>query len=75
MFVAVVLVCVQTIVQDMRDCTVGTAIQIIRLEQLFFTEEECLNRGSLVGRVMLLHEMKPEDEMKVLCEHRRSDNN
>jgi hypothetical protein len=50
-------------------------IQIIRLEQFFFTEEECLNRGALVGRVMLLHEMKPEDEMKVLCEHRRSDNN
>ena len=49
MFVAVVLVCVQAIVQDMRDCTVGTAIQIIRLEQLFFTEEECLNRGALGG--------------------------
>jgi hypothetical protein len=33
MFVAVVLVCIQAIAQDMRDCSVGSAIQIIKLER------------------------------------------
>ena len=28
-----------------------------------------MNRGALVGRTMLLREMKPEDGMKVVCEH------
>jgi len=75
MFVAVVLVCIQAIAQDMRDCSVGSAIQIIKLEQFFSTEEEFMNRGALVGRTMLLREMKPEDEMKVVCKHLPSDNN
>ena len=59
---------------DVKALTVGTAIQSIELEQIFLSEEECMNRGALVGRVMLLHEIKPEDEIKVICEHRRSDN-
>jgi len=74
MFVAIVLVCVQAIVQDTHDCTVGTAIQSIEIEQFFFSEEECMNRGALVGRAMFLHEIKPDDEVKVICEHRRNDN-
>jgi hypothetical protein len=40
-------------------CTVGTAIQSIEIEQFFFSEEECMNRGALVGRAMFLHEIKP----------------
>lgn len=75
MFVAVVLVCIQAIAQDMRDCSVESAIQIIKLEQFFFTEEECMNRGALVGRTMLVREMKPEEGMKIVCEHLPSDNN
>ena len=31
-----------------------------------------MNRGALAGRTMLLREMKPEDGMKVVCEHLRS---
>jgi hypothetical protein len=34
-----------------------------------------MNRGALVGRTVLLREMKPEDGMKVVCEHLPSDNN
>jgi hypothetical protein len=75
MFVAIILVCAQAIVVEMRDCTLGTASEIVKLSEPFFTEDECMNRAALLGRTRLLHEMKPEDRMKVVCEHLPSDSN
>jgi hypothetical protein len=69
MFVAIILVCAQAIMQDLRDCTAETASQVVTLAQSFFTEEECKDRSALLGRSRLLHEMGPEDKMKVVCEH------
>ena len=74
MFVAIVLVCVRPSCKTRMIVRSGTAIQSIEIEQFFFSEEECMNRGALVGRAMFLHEIKPDDEVKVICEHRRSDN-
>jgi hypothetical protein len=73
MFVAIILVCAQAITQDLRDCTAETASQVVTLAQTFFTEGECMDRNALLGRSGLLHEMKPEDQMKVVCEHAPSD--
>ena len=72
MFVAIILVCAATM-QDMRDCKAETARQVVTLAQTFFTEDECMNRTALLDRTKLLHEMKPEDQMKVVCEHVPSD--
>jgi hypothetical protein len=69
MFVAIILVCAQAIMQDLRDCTAETASQVVTLSQSFFTEEECRDRSALLGRSRLLHEIGPEDQMKVVCEH------
>jgi hypothetical protein len=74
MFVAIILVCAQAIVEEMRDCTLESASEIVKLSEPFFTEDECMNRTALLGRTRLLHEMKPEDRMKVVCEHLPSDN-
>jgi hypothetical protein len=68
MFVAIILVCAQAIMQDMRDCTAETASQVVTLAQTFFTEGECMDRSALLGPSRLLHEIKPEDKMKVVCE-------
>jgi hypothetical protein len=68
MFVAIILVCT-AVLQDMRDCTAETANQIVTVAQTFFTEDECRNRTALLDRTKLLHEMKPEDKMKIVCEH------
>jgi hypothetical protein len=68
MFVAIILVCA-AVLQDMRDCTAETANQIVTVAQTFFTEDECRNRTALLDRTKLLHEMKPEDKMKIVCEH------
>jgi hypothetical protein len=73
MFVAIILVCAQAITQNLRDCTAETASQVVTLAQTFFTEGECMDRSALLGRSGLLHEMKPEDQMKVVCEHAPSD--
>jgi hypothetical protein len=73
MFVAIILVCAQAITQDLRDCTAETASQVVTLAQTFFTESECMDRSALLGRSGLLHEMKPEDQMKVVCKHAPSD--
>jgi hypothetical protein len=73
MFVAVVLVCAQAIVQNMRDCTAETANQIVKLEQTFFTEDECMNRGARLGRSMLPRKMNSGDKIKVVCEPSPSD--
>jgi hypothetical protein len=74
MFVAIILVCAQAIMQDLGDCTAETASQVVTLAQTFFTEEECMDRSALLGRSRLLHEMKPEDNMRVVCEHVPSGN-
>jgi hypothetical protein len=74
-FVAIILVCAQAIMQNMRDCTAETASQTVTLAQTFFTEDECMNRGAQLGRTRLLHEMNPEDQMKVVCEHPPGDDN
>ena len=75
MFVAIIFVCTQAIVLEMRDCTLESASEIVKLSEPFFTEDECMNRAGFLGRARLLHEMKPEDRMKVVCEHLPSDNN
>ena len=69
MFVAIILVCAQAIMQDPRDCTAETANQVVTLAQTFSTEDECINRAAPLERTKLLHEMKPEDLMKIVCEH------
>jgi hypothetical protein len=68
MFVAIILVCA-AVLQDMRDCSAETANQVVTLAQTFSTEDECRNRTALLDRTRLLHEMKPEDQMKIVCEH------
>ena len=68
MFVAIILVCAQAIMQDKRDCTAESASQVVTLAQTFFTEGECMDRSALLGPSRLLHEIKPEDKMKVVCE-------
>ncbi|HEX3571159.1 MAG TPA: hypothetical protein VHU44_10085, partial [Acidobacteriaceae bacterium] len=65
MFVAIILVCA-AVVQDMRDCTAETANQVVTVAQTFFTEDECRNRTALLDRTKLLHEMKPEDQLKIV---------
>ena len=42
MFVAIILVCAQAIVQEMRDCTLESASEIVKLSDPFFTEDECI---------------------------------
>jgi hypothetical protein len=74
MFVAIILVCAQAIMLDLRDCTAETASQVVTLAQTFFTEGECMDRSAQLGRSRLLHEMKPEDQMKVVCERVPNDN-
>ena len=69
MFVAIILVCAQAIMQDLRDCTAETTSQVVTLAQTFFTEGECMDRSALLGRSRLLHEMKPEDKKRIVCEH------
>jgi hypothetical protein len=71
MFVAIILVCAQ--MQDLRDCTAETASQVVTLAQAFFTEDECMDRSAQLRPSRLLHEMKPEEKMKVVCEHVPSD--
>jgi hypothetical protein len=68
-------VCAQTVVLEMRDCTLESASENVKLPEPFFTEDECMNRTALLGRTGLLYETKPEDRMKVVCEHLPSDNN
>jgi hypothetical protein len=68
MFVAIILVCA-AVLQEMRDCTAETANQVVTVAQTFSTEDECRNRTALLERTRLLHEMKPEDQMKIVCEH------
>jgi hypothetical protein len=68
MFVAIILVCA-AVLQDMRDCTAETANQVVTVAQTFSTEDECRNRTALLDHTRLLHEMKPEDQMKIVCEH------
>ena len=67
MFVAIILVCA-AVLRDLRDCSAETANQIVTLAQTF-TEDECRNRTPLLDRTQLLHEMKPEDRMKIVCQH------
>jgi hypothetical protein len=68
MFVAIILVCA-AVLQDMRNCTPETANQVVTLAQTFSTEDECINRAAPLERTKLLHEMKHEDLMKIVCEH------
>jgi hypothetical protein len=74
MFVAIILVCAQAIMQDLRDCRAETASQVVTLAQTFFTEGECMDRSALLGRSRLLHEMKPKDQMKLVCKRVPNDN-
>ena len=74
MLSAIILVCMQAGLHDVRDCTIDNASQIVKLEQSFFTEDECVTRGAVLGRIKLLREMKPGDKLKVVCKHLPSDN-
>jgi hypothetical protein len=49
MFVAIILVCAQAIVQEMRDCTLESASENVKLSVPFVTERRVHESHSFIG--------------------------